>query len=73
MGRKFKLKIDHGGLKYLFEQHMRWLEVFNEYDFVIKHIRGKENNVVDALSKGVHAMHVTAISMCKSDLRNRIP
>jgi hypothetical protein len=78
MGRKFELRTDHSGLKYLFEQQTlnarktRWLEFLSEYDFDIKHIRGKENKVVDALNRRVHAMHATTISMCKSDLRNII-
>jgi hypothetical protein len=77
MGRKFELRTDHNGLKYLFEQQTlnvrktRWLEFLSEYDFDIKHIKGKENKVVDALNRRVHAMHATTISMCKSDLKNR--
>jgi hypothetical protein len=56
MGRKFELRIDHSGLKYLFGQptlnarQVRWLEFLSEYDFDINHIKGKENKVVDALS-----------------------
>jgi hypothetical protein len=46
--------------------------LLNEYHFDIKHIGEKENKVVDALNKRVHEMHVTTISMCKFDLRNRI-
>jgi hypothetical protein len=48
------------------------LEFLSEYDFDIKHIKGKENKVVDALSRRVHAMHATTISMCKSYLKNII-
>jgi hypothetical protein len=48
------------------------LEFLSEYDFDIKHIKGKENKVVDALNRRIHAMHATTISMCKSDLKNRI-
>jgi hypothetical protein len=39
MGKKFELRIDHIGLKYLFEQstlnarQTRWLEFLSEYDF----------------------------------------
>ena len=32
-----------------------------EFDFDIKHIQGKENKVVDALSRRVHAMHDLAL------------
>jgi hypothetical protein len=69
MGKKFELRTDHIGLKYLFEQptlnarKTRWMEFLSEYVFDIKHIKGKENKVVDALSRRVHLMHATVISM----------
>jgi hypothetical protein len=78
MGKRFELRTDHSGLKYLFEQptlnarKMRWMEFLSEYDFDIKHIKGKENKVVDALSRRVHLMHATTISMHQSDLKRRI-
>ena len=50
----------------------RWLEFLSEYDFDIKHIKGKENKVVDALSRRVHLMHATTISMNQSYLKSRI-
>jgi hypothetical protein len=69
MGKKFKLRIDHYGMKHLFGQptlnakQTRWLEFLSEYDFEIKHIKGKENQVVDALSRRDHEVHVATISM----------
>ena len=57
MGRRFELRTDHCGLKYLFDQptlnarQARWLEFLCEFDFEIKHIKGKENKVADALSR----------------------
>jgi hypothetical protein len=72
MGKIFEWRTYHSGLKYLFGQpslnarQSRCLEVLNEYDFDLKHIRGKENKVVDTLSRRVHEMHATTISMCKS-------
>jgi hypothetical protein len=78
MGRKSKLIKDHTGLKYLFQQQTlndrqtRWLEFLSEYDFDIKHIRGKENKVVDALSRRIHVLHVPTISMSKFDSKNKI-
>jgi hypothetical protein len=33
---------------------------------VIKHIKGKENKVVDAINKRVHEFHATSISMDQS-------
>jgi hypothetical protein len=47
MGKRFKLRTHHNGLKYLFDQptlnarQSRWLEFLCEYDFDIKHIKGK--------------------------------
>jgi hypothetical protein len=47
MGKRFELRTNHSGMKYLFEQPIlnawktRWLEFLSEYDFDIKHIKGK--------------------------------
>jgi hypothetical protein len=78
MGRRFELRTDHNGLKYLFDQptlnarQSRWLEFMCEYDFEIKHIKGKENKVVDALSRRVHELHATTISMYRIDIKSII-
>jgi hypothetical protein len=78
MGRRFELRTDHNGLKYLFDQptlnarQSRWLEFLCEYDVDIKHIKGKKNKVVDALSRKVHNLHASAISMYKNDIKDRI-
>jgi hypothetical protein len=78
LGKKFELRSDHIGLKYLFEQptlnarKTRWIEFLSEYDFDIKHINGKEDKFVDALSRRVHVMHAIVVSMHQSDLKSRI-
>jgi hypothetical protein len=78
MGRKIELRIDHSDLKYLFQQQTlnarqtRWMEYVCEFDFDIKHIKSKENKVVDALIRTIHELYVTTISMCRSNLRNII-
>jgi hypothetical protein len=47
MGNKFELRMDHCGLKHFFGQptlnarQTRWLEFLSEYDFELKHIKGK--------------------------------
>ena len=57
MGSIFKLSSDHHNLKYLFEQpnlnaHQdRCMEFLSEFNFEIKHIKGKENRVADELSR----------------------
>jgi hypothetical protein len=78
MGRRFELRMDHNGLKYLLDQpnlnarKSRWLEFLCEYDFDIKHIKGKENKVVDSLSRRVHELHAIAISMYQIDIKSKI-
>ena len=75
MGRSFELRRDHCGLKYLFDQptlnarQARWIEFLCEFDFEIKHIKGKENKVVDELSRKVQKMHVASLSIFQSELR----
>ena len=65
-------------LKHLFGQatlnvrKTRWLEVFSEYDFKIKHIKDKENQVVDALKRRAHEVHISAINMYKTYLKDKI-
>ena len=62
-------------LKYLFGhpivtiRQARWLEFICEFDFEIKHVKGKENKVADALSR---KFHVAVSSVCKLDSRTRV-
>ena len=78
MAKMFELRTDHDGLKYLFEQpnlnakQRRWMELLCEYDFDIKHIKGKENKVVDELSRKIHVMHVETIITSISYLKHKI-
>jgi hypothetical protein len=64
-------------MKYFFDQpnlnarKSRWLEFLCEYDFDIKHIKGKEKKMVDALSRRVHEMHATTISTYQNDLKGK--
>jgi hypothetical protein len=75
MCKKFELRIDQCGLKHLFGQptlnarQTRWMEFLSEYDFEIKHIKGKENQVVDALSRRAHEVHVESINMYMTYLK----
>ena len=78
MGINFELRTDHCGLKYLFDQPTlnamqdRWLEFLCEFDFEIKHIKGKENKVADPLSRKVQEIHVASLSIFQPDLRQQI-
>jgi hypothetical protein len=71
MGRKFLLLTDNSGVKYLFNQpdlnvrHARWLAFLSEFDFEVRHIKGKENKVVDALSCRIHGLFEINISRAR--------
>ena len=75
MGRKFELRTDHCGLKYLFDhptlnaRKSRRLKSLCEFYFEIKQIKGKENKVANALSMKVKEMHVASFSIFQSDNR----
>ena len=68
---------DNISLKYLFDQQninsrkARWPASLSEYDFEIKHIKEKENKVVDALSMNVVKSFVASISSYKTDLEDK--
>jgi hypothetical protein len=78
MGRKFELRKNHYGLKHVFGKptlnyrQTRWLEFINGCEFEIKHIKGKANQVANALSMRSHEMHIAAIGMYITDLKDKI-
>jgi hypothetical protein len=75
VGQNFELKIDHQSLKHLFTQRdlnarkRRWREFMSEYDFGISYIKGKENVVVDALSRRPHIFSLVTL---KVNLRKHV-
>jgi hypothetical protein len=78
MGSKFLLLTDNNGVKYLFSQpdlnarKARWLAFLRKFDFEVRHIKGKENKVEDALSRRVHGLFEINVSRTESDLKQRI-
>ena len=48
------------------------MELLCEYDFDIKHIKGKENKVVNALSRNIHVMHVETVITSTLYLKDNI-
>ena len=78
ISKRFLLMFDNISLKYLFDQQnlnarqARWLAFLSEYDFKIKHIKGKENKVADALSRNVVTSFVASISSYKIDLEDKL-
>ena len=61
-GAEFYVDVDHDTLKYFCKQpdlsggQARWAELMQEFNMMIRYRRGKENKVVDALSRIVHNM-----------------
>ena len=78
MGRKFLMKTNNMSLKYLFEKpdlnsrKSRWLDFLSEYHFKLKHIKGKENKIADALSQRNHMIYEVNLSQINLDLHERI-
>ena len=50
----------------------RWMALLSDFDFKIKHIKGKENRVADALSRSMRMIHLATMSTCKTDVKNRV-
>jgi hypothetical protein len=48
------------------------MALISEFDFEIQHIKGKENRVVDALSRSMQTIHLATTSVCESDIKHRI-
>jgi hypothetical protein len=78
MGRKFLLLTDNSGVNFLFTQpylsarQERWLAFLIKFEFEVRHIKGKENKVVDALIRRVHGLFEIKISREETDLEKRI-
>jgi hypothetical protein len=78
LGRRFVLMTDHCGLRRLFDRpklnarKAMWMSLLSEFDFEIKHIKGKENRVVDALSISIKVIHLELVSTYETDVRERV-
>lgn len=74
-GGKFKIQTNHLILKYVFDQpnlnawEARWLEFLSKFEFDIRHVKGKENKVMDSFRR---EFHVTTISMYQTYLKDKI-
>ena len=57
MSGEFVLYTDNHALQYIMQQpklnikHAKWVEYLQSFTFVLKHIHGQDNKVVDALSR----------------------
>jgi hypothetical protein len=72
------LLTDNSGVKFLFSQpdlnarQARWLAFLSEFDFEVRHIKGKENKVADALSRRTNGLFEISISREESDIEQNI-
>ncbi|GJW40588.1 putative reverse transcriptase domain-containing protein [Tanacetum coccineum] len=80
-GTKSVIYTDHKSLRHIFSQkelnmrQRRWIELFSDYDCEIRYHSGKENVVVDALSRKerVNPKRVRAMNMTlQSSIKDRI-
>jgi hypothetical protein len=78
MGRNFLLLTYNSGVKHVFNEpdlnarQATWLEFLSEFDFEVRHIKGKENKVADALSRRTNEIYEVIISKTKNDLKDII-
>jgi hypothetical protein len=62
MSRNFMLLIDNDSVKFLFShlnfnaRQARWIAFLRKFDFEVRHIKGKENKAIDALSRRIHGL-----------------
>lgn len=78
LGNKFNLITNHINLKYIFNQpnlNARqdiWMAFLCEFEFNIKHLKEKENKIVDALRRHVYNLMEVVISSIKIDFLEKI-
>jgi hypothetical protein len=69
---------DHYRLRHMFDQpklnarQASWMDLLNEFDFKIKHIKGKENQLVVSLSRSVKMIHLATVRTYETDVRERV-
>ena len=49
--KEFVIHSDHESLKYLRSQHTKWVKFIESFPYIIKHKKGKDNVIADALSR----------------------
>ena len=48
------------------------MALLSEFDFEIKHIKGKENRVANSLSRSVKVIHLEAVRTYETDVMERV-
>ena len=68
LGKKFLLLTDNTCVKNFFTKsgfntrQARWMAFLSEFDFEVRHIKGKENKVADTLSRRTHGISEVILS-----------
>jgi hypothetical protein len=69
VGARFFVKSDHNSLKYLLEQKdlnerkQKWIRRIQDYDFDIEFVKGKNNVMVDALSRRPSILAIIGVTV----------
>ena len=77
--KEFVIHSDHESMKYLKSQtnlnkrHAKWVEFIESFTFVIKYKKGKDNVVVDALSRKANLLTRLDISVLGLDEIKEFP
>jgi hypothetical protein len=72
LGKRLVVMKYHSGMRYLFDQpklnarKSRLMDLISEFDYDIKHIKGKGNIVVDALNRSMKLINLAVISTCET-------
>lgn len=75
-GRNFEIQTDHHALTYIRQcknttnRLLRWSAFLQQFDFEIKHIKGKENKVADSLSRNIEGKTTSQIQYSHLQLNN---
>ena len=78
LGKKFLLLKNNICVKNLFThpglnaKQAQWMAFLREFDFKVKHIKGKENKVAEALRQRTHEVYEITVSQPEGDLLSRI-
>ena len=73
MSREFVLYSENHALRYIVQQpklkhkHVKWVEYLQSFKFVLKHISGQANKVVDALSRKIILVQESQIEVLGFD------
>ena len=78
MGKRFLLMMDHSSLTNFFSQptlnarQAKWTTFLSEIYFEIKHLKGRENRVTNALSRKLHHVYEISFSRVEFNFSNQI-